>query len=298
MFGLILSLAYGSVHSSVPKPGVHPEWGPEPPVAPYSMANLPSERVRLPLLFPVLAKCRWFDDYNVDRGKFRHTGIDIRGPKMSPIIAPIPGIIGFKKDSFWIYGDSGWAVLGTHLNDDNFGKHDHAADRDLMFAPDLVPGQYVHSGQFIGYLGESGDATAPHLHFEIYAPGSGTTMTRIRDPFPSLKTSQVISKPVVYPRPLRPRNGYLKYVGCVRRIESQNQRITLILTAIVMPTGETISVDHVRYLRVALAPASVARAHGWNALGRLSSTASLSVTLPESDKPDDETAVGIEMPHA
>src|ERR1700722_151385 len=157
----------------------HPEWGPPPPVAPFSTHNLPHIPHVVGMYFPVIGATHFSDDYNAFRGNYRHTGIDIAAPKMTPIVAPFAGTIGIKRESFWIYGEDGWAILGTHLNDDNLGCHDRKGDRDVMFAPNLVPGQHVEAGQFIGYVGMSGNATGPHLHFELYAPGSGTPMSRI-----------------------------------------------------------------------------------------------------------------------
>lgn len=294
--GLGLSLLMLMVGQPEHVSSIHPEWGPEPPVAPFGQENLPSQPVLHPMIFPVIAQVRMDNGYNEERGKFRHTGIDIRGPKMSPVVAPIAGVLGFKKYSFWIYGDDGWAVLGTHLNDDNIGKHDHAASTDLMFAPDLVPGQRIHSGQFIGYLGESGDATAPHLHFELYEPGAGATMTRIRNPWASLKAAQLITSPVVYSSLAPPQKGFVRYQGCIRKIESDKNFLTVILTAKVLPNGQTTVITQCRYLRVKLSPTALEDAGGWDSLAEVWETLPIGLVLNGADKPDDATVAHIVIP--
>ncbi len=166
-------------------------WGPTPPMVRLSMEPLPSQRVVKPLIFPIIGPCHWQDDYTFNRGGFRHGAIDIAAPKMSPIVAPFSGVMGMKTESFWIYGDDGWVMLGTHLNNDDPGTHNRRGCKDVMFAPNLVPGQHVYAGQFIGYVGMSGNATGPHLHFELFAPGRGPTAPRVRNPFLSLKDAQV-----------------------------------------------------------------------------------------------------------
>ncbi len=260
--------------SSLALPGddrVHPEWGPAPPVAPYGMSELPSEHVVIPLIFPVLGESRWVDGYGENRGSFKHTGIDIRAPKMTPIVAPFAGKIGMKKETFWIYADNGWAMLGTHLNDDNIGKHDHAGDRDVMFAPNVAPDQRVAAGQFIGYVGESGDATAPHLHFEIYAPGDGPTMGRIRNPFPSLKAAKVITTPA--PSPARnfekPKSGEVRIDGCIRRSNLHDNSLTLIVVDTQLPGAAVQVSTKLRYERIKLSPEALLSAGGWSTLRTL-----------------------------
>src|SRR5439155_20020957 len=58
------------------------------------------------------------------------------------------------------------------------------------FAPGIDAGVRVKAGQFIAYMGDSGDAetTGPHLHFEVHrADGMAV------DPYPSLRLSQAAS---------------------------------------------------------------------------------------------------------
>lgn len=150
--------------------------------------------VRVPMIFPVLGGADWRDSYGDLRGAHRHTGQDLRAPKMTPIVAPFSGRIGVKKHSFWIYGDNGWRCLGTHLNDDTPGSNDGRNNWDFMFAANIQHGGKVIAGQLIGWVGNSGDATGPHLHFELHGPKG------IRNPALSLKMAQHIR----YPRPNLP----------------------------------------------------------------------------------------------
>ncbi len=183
---LSIGLAAGAVQTS-------PSWRQygkyPPPVAPYSNDDLPRESANIDIIFPLIGKTTFRDDYNAQRSGFKHTGIDMRAAKMTPIIAPFSGIFGFKEHSFWIYAKNGWRCLGTHLNDDTPGTQDGKNDFDFMFAADLKFGDYVTAGQFIGYVGDSGDATAPHLHFELYAPEG------IRNPYNALMKATRLEKP-------------------------------------------------------------------------------------------------------
>jgi hypothetical protein len=161
-----------------------------PPIAPYTRQRLPSEKITRELVFPVLGVSKWRASYNEDWGTHRHTGADIPAPKHTKILAPLSGVIGFKTQTFWIIDQSGWGCLGTHLNDDTPGTRDNAGDFRFMFAPELRVGDRVVAGQHIGYVGDSGDASGPHLHFELHSPDG------LRDPGPSLRNATHFKNPV------------------------------------------------------------------------------------------------------
>ncbi len=273
------AIAFGSTTSGKNE---YLRWGPFPPVANFTLAALPNQRVVCPMIFPVLGKSRFRDGYNSVRDGHRHTAIDIAASKMTPIVAPFSGTLGYKKMSFWIYGDNGWAVLGTHLNDDNFGRNDNRGSRDMMFAPDLIPGQRIAAGRLIGYVGDSGAATGSHLHFELFAPGGGPIASRLRSPFASLKYAQRLSAPrVKLQKPAeKPRKGKVRYAGCIRKVEPEKNRLTLLLTAVQESSGKTRAVSKVKYFRVSASDAAVQSAGGWDSLAALPDTTVISAYVP------------------
>src|SRR5262249_46808155 len=96
----------------------------------------------------------------------------------------------------------GWEYWYIHINNDTPGTDDGANPRQWRFAPGIAVGTHVKAGQFIAYMGDSGDAetTQAHLHFELHEP-SGTAI----DPYTSLKLSQGIAVSGFCSMPSNPR---------------------------------------------------------------------------------------------
>ncbi|MBX3111179.1 MAG: M23 family metallopeptidase [Fimbriimonadaceae bacterium] len=208
-----------------------------PPVAPDTTESLNTEVVFHRLVFPVVGGARWHDTYNHNRGGgYRHTAQDLAAPKMTPIVAPMSGKIGFKNMTFWIYGDDGWKCLGTHLNDDTPGTKDNRGERDFMFAPDLRFGQRVEAGQFIGYVGDSGNATGPHLHFELFSPEG------LRNPLKSLHAAEVLSRPRAFLRRGlgKPQPGEERIDGCYRTWDKVNAVVSIMVASRQEPGKEAV----------------------------------------------------------
>jgi len=88
-------------------------------------------------------------------GKF-HTGIDIEAPYGSPVRAAADGEVT---------GETLGAGYGKQIVLDH--GHDVITLYGHLSALAVVPGQHVTRGQVIGYVGQSGRATGPHLHYEV-----------------------------------------------------------------------------------------------------------------------------------
>ncbi|MGY1714124.1 M23 family metallopeptidase [Geodermatophilus sp. SYSU D01106] len=89
-----------------------------------------------------------------------HYGVDIAAPIGTPIYAPEPGVVlqagpasGFGQAVYVQHGDGSITLYG-HV--DSF---------------DVSAGQVVSAGQKIAEVGNRGQSTGPHLHFEVHQGG-------------------------------------------------------------------------------------------------------------------------------
>lgn len=88
-----------------------------------------------------------------------HTGIDIDQPQGSPVRAAQAGRVVFSGGDpccglgYWAEVDHGhgWSTLYGHL----------------MRPPVVLDGASVQQGQIIGFSGNTGFSTGPHVHFEV-----------------------------------------------------------------------------------------------------------------------------------
>lgn len=93
-----------------------------------------------------------------------HEGFDFGQPGGTPVVCPADGVVSRVTDD----DDSeGYAVYVSH------GEHNAVLSvvAHLSGRPDLVEGQSVTQGQVIGYVGDSGNSTGPHLHFGVLIKG-------------------------------------------------------------------------------------------------------------------------------
>jgi len=125
-----------------------------------------------------------------------HNGIDLGGPIGTPIMAAEKGEVIFVADQdnyltngrrLCAKGAAGKVIVIKHENNLTT-LYGHLSLQVVK------QGEKVQRGQLIGYLGKSGWATGPHLHFTVYAtqtmpparPGfpEGTKSSRVCGPMP------------------------------------------------------------------------------------------------------------------
>jgi murein DD-endopeptidase MepM/ murein hydrolase activator NlpD len=102
-----------------------------------------------------------------------HTGVDWANRIGTPIIAAGNGTV-IKAE--W---DSGY---GRRVELQHTNGYVTAYSHMSGFAKDIAPGRKVRQGQVIGYLGNTGLSTGPHLHYEVIINGSFVDPLKIRLP--------------------------------------------------------------------------------------------------------------------
>ena len=141
---------------------------PSVPVAPPG-----DRRVVAAITCPVVG-ARYTDDYG-PRGSGFHAGIDMLVPKGTPVRAVLAGKLhqqpndGVGGNTSYLAADDGNVYMAVHL-DDFVG-----ADRRVV------------AGALIGHAGMTGNATTPHVHFEIRLGGPNGKRV---DPYPTLRSAR------------------------------------------------------------------------------------------------------------
>jgi murein DD-endopeptidase MepM/ murein hydrolase activator NlpD len=91
-----------------------------------------------------------------------HKGVDMAAPMGTPVLAAADGTVAFAGRN----GNNGVLIKLEHT-----GELMTAYSHLQRIAAGLRPGSHVTKGQVIGYVGETGLATGPHLYYEVYIAG-------------------------------------------------------------------------------------------------------------------------------
>lgn len=102
-----------------------------------------------------------------------HRGIDYAAPTGTPVKATANGIVAFSGSQ------RGYGNLVVLKHD---GKYETAYGHLSRFASGMGKGKRVKQGDVIGFVGSTGMATGPHLHYELRVDGLQRDPTKVALP--------------------------------------------------------------------------------------------------------------------
>lgn len=168
------------VHKPKPKPKPHKP-APKKAPAPTPTPTPPPTGSETPV-FPVIGPHSFGGPENrfgAGRTGHIHQGQDVLASEGQQVVAPLAGTIvttGFQAAA------AGWYVAEhTSTTFDFFFAHCQAGSLSVS------AGQAVHAGQALCKVGQTGDATGPHLHFEMWVGGWQAASGQPIDPLPYLE---------------------------------------------------------------------------------------------------------------
>ena len=100
-----------------------------------------------------------------------HKGVDFAAATGTPILASGSGVVEFagKKGGY-----------GNFIKVRHNGQYQTAYAHLSRFAKGLSKGDKVKQGQVIGYVGSTGRATGPHLHYEVIVGGKNMNPMKLK----------------------------------------------------------------------------------------------------------------------
>ena len=102
-----------------------------------------------------------------------HTGVDYAAPTGTPVRTTGDGTISFRGNN----GGYGKLIEIKH-SEDYSTRYAHLS----RYKKDLKVGDKVSQGEIIGYVGRTGRATGPHLHYEFRVNGMHTNPLTVKLP--------------------------------------------------------------------------------------------------------------------
>lgn len=144
-------------------------------------------------VFPVGGRCAYVDTYGAPRAGGRsHVGVDIIAPQGKPLFAVTDGKV--YRMSYVGGGSNTLGGNSLHLRDADGTNTYYYYAHLVAFADGIKVGVNVRAGQLLGFVGMTGNASAPHLHFEVHPNGNSTA-----NPYPYVKAVDACRTEVTSP---------------------------------------------------------------------------------------------------
>jgi len=141
---------------AAPRPAPAPQ--PPPPTPSPAPGPISSDGV-----FPVAGPHTYGQGFGAPRSGYSHQGQDLLAAEGTPVLAPRGGTISARANQpsaagFYVTldADDGYSYFFAHCQKDSWA---------------VTLGQVVSAGQQLCRVGQTGDASGPHLHFEQWTGG-------------------------------------------------------------------------------------------------------------------------------
>ncbi len=184
--GTVLRRAHSSGRASLTVTAPAPAPAPIAPTpAPEAGIASPAQTLADGAVFPVAGGHSFGgpdNRFGAARSGHIHQGQDVMTEEGTPVVLPLAGTI--VSTSYQAGGAGYYAVEHTSVGLDLMFAHCQAGS----FA--VAEGQAVAAGQALCSAGQTGDATAPHLHFEMWVGGWQASGGHPIDPLPYLEAWQ------------------------------------------------------------------------------------------------------------
>ena len=116
----------------------------------------------------------------------RHKGTDFAAPVGTPIVSVADGQVAY----------AGWRGEYGNLVDVTHGEERQTLYGHLSrYGPGIRKGAPVAQGQVLGYVGVTGNATGPHLHFELRKSGETQDFRAVKLPS---KPAALATRPIMF----------------------------------------------------------------------------------------------------
>ena len=102
-----------------------------------------------------------------------HQGVDFGAGWGTPILAAGDGVVAQAGP---------WGGYGNWLRIRHTGGWDTGYGHISRYAAGIRPGAHVHQGQVVAFVGATGLATGPHLHYEIWRNGQRVNPIGVKAP--------------------------------------------------------------------------------------------------------------------
>lgn len=146
----VLVVRFAREARELPVPAAMPIVAPTQPGASATPAKL------VPSIWPVNHPATQVISPFGMRGRHLHKGMDIKAPRRTPVLATADGVVSY---------------VGVERGYGNVVKILHANDIETLYAHlnniDVQQGAAISQGQTIGAVGSTGNASTPHVHYEV-----------------------------------------------------------------------------------------------------------------------------------